>query len=87
MHIFLAKHNKGEITLKSYKNINKTVNFGAVEMTIKDIKVMHYVPEYSMTDFFHSYTDKEEFDFFKAGIEVKNTSNKDKRFTLVAFLR
>lgn len=56
---------KGEITLKSYKNINKTVNFGAVEMTIKDIKVMHYVPEYSMTDFFIPIRIKKSSTFLK----------------------
>ncbi|WP_050182634.1 DUF4352 domain-containing protein [Domibacillus robiginosus] len=78
---------KGELTLKSYKNVNKTVNVGAVEMTIKDVKVMHYVPDYRMIDFFHAYTDEEEFDFVKVGIEVNNISNEDVKFAPVAFVK
>ncbi|WP_050179568.1 membrane lipoprotein lipid attachment site-containing protein [Domibacillus robiginosus] len=78
---------KGELTLKAYKNINKVVNIGAVEMTIKDLKVMHFVPDYSMIDFFHAYTHQEEFDFVKVGVEVKNTSNEDVKFAPVALIK
>ena len=78
---------KGELTLKSYKNINKTVNMGGVEMVLTEAKLMHYVPDYSMIDFFHAYTHEEEFDFVKVGIEVKNTSNEDIKFTPVAFVK
>ncbi|WP_018393465.1 DUF4352 domain-containing protein [Bacillus sp. 37MA] len=78
---------KGELILKSYKNINKTVNIGAVEMIVKEVKVMHFVPDYSMIDFFHAYTHEEEFDFVKVGVAVKNTSNEDVKFTPVAFVK
>jgi hypothetical protein len=78
---------KGELTLKSYKRINKTVNIGGVEMVLKEVKLMHFVPDYSMIDFFHSYTHEEEFDFLKVGIEVKNTSDEDMKFTPVAFVK
>lgn len=78
---------KGELTLKSYKLLNKTVNIGGVEMVLKDAKLLHFVPDYSMIDFFHSYTHEEEFDFIKVGIEVKNTSDKDIKFTPVAFVK
>lgn len=78
---------KGELTLKSYKRINKAVNIGGVEMVLKEVKLMHFVPNYSMIDFFHSYTHEEEFDFLKVGIEVKNTSDKDMKFTPVAFVK
>lgn len=78
---------KGELTLKSYKLLNKTVNIGGVEMVLKDAKLLHFVPDYSMIDFFHSYTHEEEFDFIKVGVEVKNTSDKDIKFTPVAFVK
>jgi hypothetical protein len=78
---------KGELTLKSYKLLNKTVNIGGVEMVIKDAKLLHFVPDYSMIDFFHAYTHEEEFDFIKVGIEVKNSSDKDIKFTPVAFVK
>lgn len=82
-----ASDDKGEITLKSYKRINKTINIDGVEMVLKDVKLMHFVPDYSMIDFFHSYTHEEEFDFLKVGIEVKNTSDEDVKFTPVAFVK
>ena len=78
---------KGELTLKSYKLLNKTVNIGGVEMVIKDAKLLHFVPDYSMIDFFHAYTHEEEFDFIKVGIEVKNSSDRDLKFTPVAFAK
>jgi len=82
-----ATDDKGELTLKSYKRINKTVNIGGVEMVLKEVKLMHFVPDYSMIDFFHSYTHEEEFDFLKVGIEVKNKSDENKKFTPVAFVK
>ena len=78
---------KGELTLKSYKRINKTVNIGGVEMVLKEVKLMHFVPDYSMIDFFHSYTHEEEFDFLKVGIEVKNKSDEDIKFSPVAYVK
>lgn len=78
---------KGELTLKSYKLLNKTVNIGGVEMVIKDAKLLHFVPDYSMIDFFHAYTHEEEFDFIKVGLEVKNSSDKDIKFSPVAFVK
>ncbi|MCZ8538225.1 membrane lipoprotein lipid attachment site-containing protein [Paenisporosarcina quisquiliarum] len=78
---------KGELTLKSYKRINKAVNIGGIEMVLKEVKLMHFVPDYSMIDFFHSYTHEEEFDFLKVEIEVKNTSDEDMKFTPVAFVK
>ncbi|WP_141433915.1 membrane lipoprotein lipid attachment site-containing protein [Bacillus sp. 03113] len=77
---------KGELTLKAYKNVNQTVQVGPVELLIKDVKVMHFVPAYSMIDFFHSYTHDEEFDFVKVSVEAKNTSSDTIKFTPVAAL-
>lgn len=78
---------KGELHLKSYQQVNKEINVGPVKMLIKDIKVMHFVPDYSMIDFFHGYTHDEEFDFVKLGIELKNTSNEVIKFTPIAALK
>ncbi|PLR78984.1 DUF4352 domain-containing protein [Bacillus sp. V3-13] len=77
---------KGELTLKAYNHVNETVKVGPVEMVIKDIKVLHLVPDYSMIDFFHAYTHEEEFDFVKVAVEVKNTSNDTVKFTPIAAL-
>jgi hypothetical protein len=78
---------KGELRLRTYKLVNETINVGAVEMLIKDIKVMHFVPDYSMIDFFHGYTHDEEFDFVKVSIELKNSSNEIVKFTPIAALK
>ncbi|MCI2256270.1 DUF4352 domain-containing protein [Domibacillus sp. PGB-M46] len=78
---------KGELTLEAYKKVNKTVQVGSVEMLIKDVKVVHFVPDYSMIDFFHGYTHDEEFDFVKVSVEVSNTSNETVQFTPVAFIQ
>lgn len=78
---------KGELTLKAYKKVNKTVQVGPVDMVIKDVKVVHFVPDYSMIDFFHGYTHDEEFDFVKVSIEVSNTSNEAVQFTPVAAIQ
>ncbi|PLR84392.1 DUF4352 domain-containing protein [Bacillus canaveralius] len=77
---------KGELTLKAYDQVNETVKIGPVEMVIKDIKVLHFVPDYSMIDFFHAYTHEEEFDFVKVAVEVKNTSNHAVKFNPIAAL-
>ena len=78
---------KGELTLKEYKQVNMEIRVGPADMTIKDIKVMHFVPDYGMIDIFHDYTNNEEFDFIKIGIEVKNTSNDQIKFNPIAFLK
>lgn len=78
---------KGELHLKAYKKVNETLKVGTVEMIIKEIKVMHFVPDYSMIDFFHAYTHDEEFDFIKVRVEIKNTSNDVTNFAPIAALK
>ncbi len=78
---------KGELTLKAYQNVNKTVTVGPIELLVKDVKVMHFVPDYSMIDFFHAYTHDEEFDFVKIGVEIKNNSTEEVQFNPVAFVQ
>jgi len=78
---------KGKLTLKSYKQVNQTIKVGPVEMMIKDVKVLHFIPSYNMIDFFHAYTHEEEFDFIKIGVEIKNTSNEQVKYTPIAALK
>jgi len=78
---------KGELTLKAIKQMNQTLKVGPGEVLIKDVKVMHFRPAYSMIDFFHAYTHAEEFDFIKVGIEVKNTSDQNIKINPVAYLK
>lgn len=78
---------KGELTLIKYKKVNREIRVGPVEMMIKDVKVMQYIPDYSMIDFFHSYTHDEEFNFIKVALEFKNTSRDTIKFNPIAFLK
>lgn len=77
---------KGELTLKAYDKSNESVKVGPIEVVIKDMKVMHAFPDYSMIDFFHGYTHDDEFDIVKVNVEIKNTSDKNVMFSPVAFL-
>lgn len=77
---------KGELTLKAVKEVNKTFNLNGIEYKIKDIKLLHFIPDYSLIDFFHPYTHDEEFDFVKIGVEVKNQSNESYHFGPVAMI-
>jgi len=78
---------KGELTLKAVKEVNKHFTLGGIQYAVKDIKLMHYVPDYSMIDFFHPYTHEEEFDFVKVGIEIENTSKESYHFAPVALMK
>ncbi len=78
---------KGKITLKAYKKVDETVNVGPIEMKVTDIKVMHFVPAYSMIDFYHAYTHDEEFDLIKIGVELKNTSKEKIKYTPIAAIK
>ncbi|WP_423407033.1 DUF4352 domain-containing protein [Heyndrickxia sp. MSNUG] len=78
---------KGELTLKAIKKVNKHFTLEGIQYTINDIKLIHYVPDYSMIDFFHPYTHEEEFDFVKMGIEIENTSKENYHFAPVALMK
>lgn len=77
---------KGELTLKAVKEVNKTFKLEGIEYTVKDVKLLHFVPDYSLIDFFHPYTHDEEFDFVKIGVEVKNISQENYYFGPVAMV-
>ncbi len=78
---------KGELTLKSMKEVNKTFQVNGIEYTVKDVKLLHFVPAYSLIDFFHAYTHEEEFDFVKISVELKNHSNENYHFGPVAMVK
>jgi hypothetical protein len=75
---------KGEATLKSIKQINKAYHFGDIEYTIKEIKLLHYRPDYSLIDYFHPLTEEEEFDFIKISVDIENHAKDKRNFAPVA---
>ncbi|MCM3664258.1 DUF4352 domain-containing protein [Mesobacillus subterraneus] len=77
---------KGQLTLKAVQNVNKRLTIGGIQYTIKDVRLLHYVPDYSLVDFYHSYTHDEEFDFVKVNIEMENTSDEYYHFAPVAMM-
>ncbi|MCM3796815.1 hypothetical protein [Priestia megaterium] len=78
---------KGETTLKAIKPINKTYKLGEIELTVKEMKLIHLRPDYSMIDYFHVLTHDEEFDFVKVFIEIKNNSSEKVNFAPIALLK
>ncbi|WP_449540484.1 hypothetical protein [Ferdinandcohnia sp. Marseille-Q9671] len=77
---------KGEITLKRIKQVNETYEIGPIKITIRDMKLIHLRPDYSLIDYFHVLTHKEEFDFVKVFVEIENTSSEEVNFAPVALL-
>ncbi|WP_160719428.1 DUF4352 domain-containing protein [Bacillus sp. USDA818B3_A] len=81
------KDSKGTITLKGIAAQNRTYTIGPVEMRIKNVKLIHNMPTYSLMDYFHYYTESyEEFDFVKVEVELVNKSNQTVHFGPVAHL-
>ena len=78
---------KGEATLKAIKPINKTYKLGEIELTVKEMKLIHLRPDYSMIDYFHVLTHDEEFDFVKVFVEIKNKSSEKVSFAPIALLK
>ncbi|KON86391.1 hypothetical protein AF332_05845 [Sporosarcina globispora] len=78
---------KGEATLKAIKNVNKTYEVGPIELTVKEMKLIHLRPSYGMIDYFHVLTHEEEFDFIKVFVEIKNNSPEKVNFAPIALLK
>jgi hypothetical protein len=78
---------KGEATLKAIKKIDKTYKVGSIELTVREAKLIHLRPDYSMIDYFHVLTHDEEFDFVKVLVEVKNKSTEKVSFAPIALLK
>ncbi|CAM3725257.1 membrane lipoprotein lipid attachment site-containing protein [Mesobacillus zeae] len=78
---------KGELVLKEYKKLNEKISSGPITMKITEAKQMTYRPDYSLTDFFHSYTHEDKFDFIKLSVEVNNSSNETLFFAPAASVK
>ncbi|MGK9164284.1 membrane lipoprotein lipid attachment site-containing protein [Bacillus subtilis] len=78
---------KGKAVLKDIKQVNKTYKIGDVELTVKEMKLIHLRPDYSMIDYFHELTHDEEFDFVKVFVDIKNTSSKKVNVAPIALMK
>jgi hypothetical protein len=78
---------KGEATLKAINQVNQIYKVGPIELTVKEMKMIHLRPDYSMIDYFHVLTHDEEFDFVKVFVEIKNTSSEKVNFAPIALLK
>lgn len=77
---------KGEATLKAINYVDTTHKIGPVQLDIKDMKLIHLKPDYSLIDYFQVLTHDEEFDFVKMFVEIENTSSENVNFTPIALL-
>ncbi|PGT84125.1 MULTISPECIES: hypothetical protein [Bacillaceae] len=77
---------KGEASLKAINYINSTNEIGPVQLRIKDMKLIHLKPDYSLIDYFHVLTHEEEFDFVKVFVEIENTTSEKVSFAPIALL-
>ncbi|MEK4759896.1 hypothetical protein MHH85_06505 [Viridibacillus sp. FSL E2-0187] len=78
------KDAKGEATLQKINLEEQTINVGDIKLTVKDTKLIHLFPDYSLTDYFHALTHDEEFEFVKLFVEIKNNSNDKVNFAPIA---
>lgn len=77
---------KGEATLKAINPVNETYEVGPIRLNVKDMKLIHLRPDYSLIDYFHVLTHDEEFDFVKVFVEIENTSNEKINFAPIALI-
>ena len=77
---------KGEATVKAVNMESETVEAGPVELAVVESKILQLEPDYSLIDFFHSYTHDQEFEVVKMFVEITNTSDEPIHFAPVAVL-
>lgn len=77
---------KGEATVKAVNMASETYEVGPVELTVAEPKILQLEPDYSLIDFFHSYTHDQKFEVVKMFVEITNTSNEPLQFAPVALL-
>lgn len=77
---------KGEATAKAVNMDKETYEVGPVELTVAESKILQLKPDYSLIDFFHSYTHDQEFGVVKMFVEITNTSDEPLHFAPVALL-
>lgn len=57
-----------------------------MELTLAESKILQLEPDYSLIDFFHSYTHDQKFEVVKMFVEITNTSDEPVHFGPVALL-
>ncbi|WP_142830369.1 DUF4352 domain-containing protein [Planococcus soli] len=77
---------KGEAAVKAVNMDEETYEVGPVELTVEESKILQLKPDYSLIDFFHSYTHDQEFEVVKMFVEITNTSDEPLHFAPVALL-
>lgn len=77
---------KGEATVKAVNMDSETYKAGPVELIVAESKILQLEPDYSLIDFFHSYTHEQEFEVVKMFVEITNTSDEPIHFAPVALL-
>jgi len=78
---------KGKLVLEDIKKVNQKYKIGPIELTVIDIKVLRYLPAYSLIDFFHGFThEAEDFDFVRVHMKIRNTENDDVYFAPIALI-
>lgn len=77
---------KGEAKLLKIIQPNKTYSIDSIQFRIHDVKLIEYKPDYSLIDFYHTYTHEEAFTFVKLFVEIENTSEKGLKFAPIALL-
>jgi len=78
---------RGGIELKAVNTELPGYEIGGIEVTIHEAKILHLQPEYSMIDFFHSYTHETEFDMVKYFVEITNTTDEVLKFAPAAIVK
>lgn len=77
---------KGEAVVKAVNMNSKAYEIGPVQLTVKESKILQLKPDYSLIDFYHSYTHEQEFTLVKMFVEISNLSDEDVNFAPVALL-
>nr|WP_285877017.1 DUF4352 domain-containing protein [Fictibacillus phosphorivorans] len=75
------------VTLKKYKKIDEEQKADLISLTVSEVKVMQYRPSVDLIDFFHGYTDKEEFPYIRVNVRVKNNGKKPVHFAPVSEIK
>ncbi|MEZ0481387.1 DUF4352 domain-containing protein [Planococcus sp. SSTMD024] len=77
---------KGGLELLSANMEPQMVKIGDIGLTIHETKLLQYTPDYSLIDFYHSYTHDQEFELAKLFVEITNTSSEEVNFAPVALV-
>ncbi|AQQ52203.1 DUF4352 domain-containing protein [Planococcus lenghuensis] len=75
---------RGQIELLAAALDGDTVEIGGIELTVHAAKLLSYQPDYSLTDYYHHFTEAEEFPIINAFIEIRNTTDAPLKFAPVA---